>query len=179
MKKIVLILAILSAWASSSFADQSLPDPLTTVDQVDLARYAGKWHQIAYFPTRFQKNCEINVTAEYAIQADGTVSVLNQCTKVNGTRKSIRGTARVVNSTSFAELKVKFFWFAPAGDYWVIDLGPQYEYAVVSEPKRKFLWILSRTPQLSRSQYDAILSRIAAKGLDLQRIKLTSELLPE
>jgi apolipoprotein D and lipocalin family protein len=174
MKITLFLLSSLLFWAGSAEAQ----GPLTTVAKVDLARYAGKWHQIAYYPTRFQKNCEVNVTAEYTLNADGTVKVRNECFKLNGTRKAIIGTARVVNVETNAELKVKFFWFAPAGDYWIVDLGADYEYAVVSEPKRKFLWVLSRTPQMPKAQYEAILERVAAKGLSPERIKLTSELLP-
>jgi apolipoprotein D and lipocalin family protein len=170
------LIVLFCVWAGSSFAQGM--DPLTTVAKVDLARYAGKWHQIAYYPTRFQKNCEVNVTAEYTLNADGTVKVRNECFKLNGTRKAIIGTARVVNVETNAELKVKFFWFAPAGDYWIVDLGADYEYAVVSEPKRKFMWVLSRAPQMPKAQYEAILERVAAKGLSPERIKLTSELLP-
>ncbi len=164
--------------AGQARAQRAETEPLTTVSSVDLRQYMGKWYQIAYFPTRFQKNCEQNVSATYTLLEDSSVRVENECFKNNGTRKSIKGVARVVNPETNAQLKVKFFWFAPAGDYWIIDLGQNYEYAVVSEPKRRFLWILARNPNLSRELYASLLSKIAAKGLDASRVKLTSELLP-
>lgn len=147
---------------------------LETVPFVDLSRYAGKWYQIAFFPTRFQKNCTIDTTAEYTTRSDGRIGVRNECTKPNGRRTSIEGTARVVDPTTQAKLKVKFFWFAPAGDYWVIDLGENYEYAVVGTPDRKFLWILSRNPIMDRALYDTLVSRVREKAFPTERLQITA-----
>jgi apolipoprotein D and lipocalin family protein len=159
--------------ASASTASE--PE-VRTVDYVNLERYAGLWHQIAFYPTRFQGDCTIDTTATYTLRPDGKVGVLNECTKTNGKRKSIEGKARIVDEKTQAKLKVKFFWFAPAGDYWIIDLGPNYEYAVVGTPNRKYLWILSRTPTMDRVTYEKILERIQAQAFDIGKIQITSKI---
>lgn len=160
--------------AAAAHAD---PLPLKTVNFVDLNRYAGLWHQIAFFPTRFQKNCTLNTTAEYGLRSDGKVSVRNECTKnKNGKRVSIEGYARVVDTVTQAKLKVKFFWFAPAGDYWVIDLGANYEYAVVGTPDRDYLWILSRSPTMCRSVYDGLVEAARNQGFPVEKLVKTAPL---
>lgn len=183
MKLAILIslLSCLSLNACSSAqacGDPNLPE-VRTVQSVDLERYLGLWHQIAFFPTRFQGSCRIQTTATYGLLPDGRVSVHNECTKPNGKRKSIDGTAKVVDKGTNARLKVKFFWFAPAGDYWIIDLDPEYRFAVVGSPDRNYLWILSRTPRMSRTLYENLVARIGAQRFDTGRLALTSELLPE
>jgi apolipoprotein D and lipocalin family protein len=147
--------------------------PLETVSNVDLVRYAGLWHQIAFLPTRFQKNCTIDTTATYTAREDGRIGVRNECSTPAGKRNSIEGYARVVDRSTNAKLKVKFFWFAPAGDYWVIDLDPNYEYAVVGAPNRKYLWVLSRKPNLDSATYSAIVERARQKGFDVSRLQIT------
>jgi apolipoprotein D and lipocalin family protein len=140
-----------------------------TVSSVDLRRYTGVWYEIARLPNRFQKNCTSDVTATYTLRDDGKIRVLNQCLDESGKRKSAEGTARVVEGTSNAKLKVTFFW-PFYGDYWILDLGSNYEYAVVGEPRRKYFWILSRTPQFNDQLYKQILERGARQGYDLTRL---------
>jgi apolipoprotein D and lipocalin family protein len=118
-------------------------EPLETVPFVDLTRYSGKWHEIARFPNRFQRNCIGETTAIYTLQDDGTIAVLNQCRKRNGSFTSARGRARVAGGKGpNSKLKVTFFW-PFRGDYWIIDLDPDYQWAVVGEPRRRYLWILA------------------------------------
>jgi len=180
MLRILSVCGLLFLNACSSAqacGDPNLPE-VRTVQSVDLNRYLGTWHQIAFFPTRFQGKCKIDTTAEYGLLEDGRVSVRNECTRPDGKRKSIEGTAKVVDKSTNARLKVKFFWFAPAGDYWIIELDPDYQTAVVGSPDRNYLWILSRSPRISRALYDELVARIGAQQFDVKRIELTSELLP-
>ncbi len=154
------------------------PKEVRTVEYVDLNRYAGKWYQIAFFPTFFQGKCTIDTTATYGLLPDGRVSVLNECRTPKGKYRSITGTARVVDFDSNAKLKVKFFWFAPAGDYWILDLDPNYQTAVVGSPDRKFLWFLARTPSIPKSRYDQLVNAAAGQLFDVSRLQLTSTLQP-
>lgn len=149
---------------------------LLTVESVDLSRYVGLWHQIAYLPNRFQKNCTIDTTAEYSIREDGKVGVHNECTNIKGKRKQISGKAKIVDAQTNAKLKVKFFWFAPAGDYWIIGLDEDYQYAVVGTPDRKNLWILSREPSLDRATYEKIRGQVAWQSFDVSRIQVTGKI---
>ncbi len=125
--------------------------PLQAVPKVDLKRYAGDWYEFARTPNRFEKSCAGDVTAHYRLQADGKIGVRNECRKVDGKLEVAKGKAHVVDPVSDAKLRVSFFWpFSFA--YWIIGLDEQYRWAVVGEPGRKNLWILSRSANLESAQ---------------------------
>ena len=149
--------------------------PLEVVDSVDIARYAGKWYEIARYPNSFERGC-VGVTAEYTPRDDGRIDVVNTCieSSLDGPSREIRGTARVVDSTTNAKLKVSFFW-PFEGDYWIIDLGKDYEYAVVGEPRRRYLWILGRKPTMADAQYRQIVERLPAQGYDPDKLVRTCQ----
>lgn len=144
---------------------------LNAVGSVDIQRYSGKWYEIASFPMSFQKDCYC-VTAEYSLSDKGYVKVYNSCRKgsVQGKVKSIEGKAFIVDGTNNAKLKVQFFWPFKS-PYWIIDLDPDYKWAVVSGPSRKYLWILSRTPDMDKTAYKSITDRLEKNGFDLSRLK--------
>ena len=144
--------------------------PLETVPQVDLGRYMGTWFEIASFPQRFQKGCT-DSRAEYRVRPDGDVEVLNSCLR-DGKVDTAKGKAWVVDKTTNAKLKVSFFW-PFRGDYWIIDLGKDYEYAVVSAPSRKYLWILAREPRMDETLYATIIEQLRARGFDIAKLQRT------
>jgi apolipoprotein D and lipocalin family protein len=147
--------------------------PLDVVSKVDLKRYVGTWYEIASYPTSFQKGC-IGTKATYSLREDGDIDVLNQCYKkgFDGEISSAKGKAWVVDKTTNAKLKVRFFW--PFwGSYWIIDLGKDYNYAVVGHPSREYLWVLSRTPQMDDVLYYDILGRITQQGYDTSKLVKT------
>jgi apolipoprotein D and lipocalin family protein len=148
------------------------PPPLDVVPAVDLSRYIGRWYEIASFPQRFQKGCT-DSRAEYRILPDGDVEVLNSCLRDEKV-DTAKGKAWVVETTTNAKLKVSFFW-PFRGDYWIIDLGKDYEYAVVSAPSMKYLWILSRTPQIDEQRYQGIVTRLKDRGFDVARLNRTPQ----
>ena len=163
----VLLLGALIA-SMAIYAAASDP-PLATVPRVELNRYLGRWYEIARYPNRFEKQCARDVTATYTLRQDGKISVLNACIKQDGALNEGKGWAKVVDTNTNAKLKVTFFW-PFFGDYWVLELGHNYEYAVVGEPSRKYLWILSRTSHISDGQYSEILGRLAAKGYNAAKL---------
>ena len=142
---------------------------LETVTSVDLSRYVGQWYEIARLPNRFEKKCADSVTANYTLMDDGRIKVVNRCRKKSGEFTTATGKAKVVDKKSNAKLKVTFFW-PFYGDYWILDLGLNYEYAVVGDPSRKFLWILSRKPTMEEADYQNILARMQARGFDISRM---------
>jgi apolipoprotein D and lipocalin family protein len=150
--------------------------PLTTVPSVDLQKYAGKWFEIASFPQRFQKGCDYT-TAEYTMTDKGFVIVENRCIKggIDGKKKYIKGKAFVVENSGNAKLKVQFFW-PFKGDYWIIDLADDYSYAVVGNPNRKYLWILSRTPEINETIYQKIIAELIINGFDVSKIIKTKQM---
>lgn len=165
-------LLLLGTGCATTTEREALP-PLTTVPQLELQRYLGTWYELASFPQRFQAGCTAT-TATYALRDDGEIDVENRCNKgsLDGKVDVAHGRARVVDKTTNAKLEVSFFgpfW----GDYWVIDLAPDYSYAVVGHPGRDYLWILSRTRALPPDVYDGILARLRAQHYDLTRLQKT------
>ena len=145
---------------------------LETVSKVELDRYLGKWYEIAHLPAGFQNGCN-QTTATYSLQENGNISVLNECSK-NGKYKKAKGTAKVVDKQTGAKLKVTFFW-PFYGDYWILKLGENYDYAVVGTPNRKYLWILSRTPTIDTKLYSELREFAKSKGFNVDNLILTSQ----
>lgn len=173
MRCTLMLLAALAAVACGSRKVDG--PPLRTVEHVELQRYLGTWYEIASYPQRFQRGCTAT-TANYAPGDDGEIVVRNRCRKgsLDGKLDEAVGRARVVDTTSNAKLEVSFFgpfW----GDYWIIDLGDGYEYAVVGHPSREYLWILSREPKLPPATYDGILERLREQGYDTSKLVVTQQ----
>ena len=152
----------------SSLQQPDYPD-LPTVDYVDLDRYLGRWYEIARYPNDFEQGC-VGVTADYSLRDDGQIGVVNTCRNSDGGAKErIQGVARVDDRTTNAKLKVSFFW-PFSGPYWIIDLDPDYRYAVVGEPSRRFFWILSRTPTMEDETLKDILQKMPGWSYDQDRL---------
>lgn len=149
--------------------------PLEVVPFVDLTRYTGIWYEISRYPHRFQEGC-IGSRATYTLRSDGKIAVLNECFEgsLSGELRNAKGTAKVVDTKSNAKLKVSFFW-PFSGDYWIIDIGKEYEYAVVGHPDRTYLWILSRMKKMDEKLYQEILERLEAKGYDTAKLIRTQQ----
>jgi apolipoprotein D and lipocalin family protein len=174
MKRLAAVFGMLWAGGCASTTTERLHLPaLETVPHVDLARYLGTWYEIASFPQSFQRGCTAT-TATYTLRDDGQLDVLNRCRlgSPDGEEKTARGRARVVDRSTNAKLEVSFFrpfW----GAYWIIDLAPDYSYAVVGHPGRDYLWILSRTPTMSDETYQRIVARLRAQGYETSRLVRT------
>ena len=150
---LVAIISIIFLFLISCASPQNndLP-PLTTVDQVDLNKYTGLWYEIAKIPNSFQDQCAYGTTAENSIDTDGDIIVINSCYDEVGKIDIADGVANVVDKKTNAKLEVSFvsflgirpFW----GDYWIIGLDENYQWAVIGTPSRKYGWILSRTSSL-------------------------------
>ncbi len=151
--------------------------PLEPVSALDLARYAGTWHEIARYPNWFQRNCVGEVTATYTVRDDGLVGVLNACRKADGATIRAEGVARRPDpARAPAKLEVRFApdWLAWLpfvwADYWVVELAPDYSYAFVGEPSREYFWILARSPRIDETTYARLLERATALGYDRSRL---------
>jgi apolipoprotein D and lipocalin family protein len=182
---ITALCCILAAWvppaSAQSQSSEASPAPLESITSLDVPRYMGTWYEVAKYPNWFQKRCIANTSATYAVQPDGMLQVLNRCQKEDGSITDALGEAKQVGDANSPKLKVRF---APAwlsflpfvwGNYWVIDLDPQYQLAAVSEPSRKYLWILSRTQTVEPKAYDALLQRLKEKGFNLDAIEISKQ----
>lgn len=151
------------------------------VSSVDLKRYSGKWFEIARYSNKYQKNCVGNTTATYALKEEGKILVTNECLKKDGTVIDAKGEGKIADKTSNAKLEVRFapgyLAFLPSvwGNYWIIDLDENYQYAAVGDPKREYLWILSRTPKLNDATYQNILRRVETMGFSPGKLVKTPQ----
>ena len=176
LARLSILCVCLSGLACATTTTQRLGlPPLQTVANVDLHRYLGTWYEIASFMEPYEKNC-FGTYAVYSQRPDGHIDVLNSCRKgsLTGDVDTAHGEARVVDEQTHAKLKVNFFgpfW----GDYWVLELGNDYDYAVVGHPSRDHLWILSRTPHLDAQRYADIIGRLKAAGYETDKLRPTPQ----
>jgi apolipoprotein D and lipocalin family protein len=155
-------------------------EPLRVVESVDLSRYAGRWYEVARLPNRFEEKCAGDVSAEYTPLSDGRLKVVNRCRKKDGRMTQAEGVARPADRKGAnSRLKVRFapsfLSFLPFvwGDYQIIELAPDYSHALVGDPGRKYLWILSRTPQLDEAAFRKLTESARAQGFDVSKLLLT------
>jgi apolipoprotein D and lipocalin family protein len=147
--------------------------PLEVFPQVDLEKYLGEWYEIARLPAPFEKEC-YSTKAVYEKNPDGTISVINTCRikSTQGKIKTAKGKAYISDPESNAKLKVQFFW-PFSGNYWILDVGPEYEYALVGEPGRRYLWILSRTPELEKIIIEKLVQKAINRGFNTHHLIFT------
>ncbi len=177
--KTISVISLIMLSALTGVAQESI---LSVVPTLDLQRYMGTWYEIARLPNWFQKRCDRDVSAAYTLLDNGDIRVVNRCRKADGQMNEAVGRARLAAKNGpNTKLKVRF---APAflsilpavwGDYWIIDLAADYSYAVVGEPSRKYLWILSRTAVLDEVTLHDIHERIRQQGYDPNLLVSTTQ----
>lgn len=162
----------------------SLPEnPPQTVDQVDLQKYAGLWYEIARLPVIFQKADE-RATAEYSLNPNGHIALVNTAYEQSGENRSVTGTAVPVKNSGNAKLKVtidnffaKLFGSPPDyGNYWILKLDTDYRYVLVGSANRKTLWLLARTPQIPEPIFQDYIAHAAQAGYDTTRLIVNNTL---
>lgn len=157
---------------NQSSGNASVPGPAKSVE---LSRYIGRWHEQARYEAGFQKGCEA-VTADYSTTADGTVAVVNSCREgsVTGPLRTADATAKVVEGSNGAKLKVRFF--GPIeGDYWVLDRARDYSWSIVGEPSGRYFWILTRAPRISEREYGRLVARAKSLGYETDIVRRTAQ----
>jgi apolipoprotein D and lipocalin family protein len=178
--KIAIGSAVLLGLGATTMAyaqKQSLP----TVEKVELDRYLGKWYEVARKPLYFQNKCNRDVTATYTLNENGNIVVDNRCIKKDGEQTQSGGEAFVQNPPQNTKLKVSFLpdfirWIPVGrGDYWVLKLDENYQTVLVGEPKRKYMWILSRDPQLDKNVVNEYLQYAQSVGYDLSDVIHTKQ----
>ncbi|MGE5481198.1 MAG: lipocalin family protein [Chloroflexota bacterium] len=159
-----------AACAVAYYVRRKRTPPPKTAPYVDIERYLGKWYELARTPNWFQRNC-ICSTAEYSLREDGRIGVLNSCRKGSptGKIKQVKGWAEVADEETNSKLKVKLKMPFKA-DYWILDVAEDYSWAIVGDPCRKRLWILSRVKDLEEEKLDGLIETAALKGYDVSHI---------
>jgi apolipoprotein D and lipocalin family protein len=170
-----LALALLSGLLGGCAGMQSKED-LPTVASVDLSRYAGTWYEIARLPMWFQRHC-VDSKAVYTVRSDGQVGVHNECMTDDGGLAMADGVATVVDAKTNARLMVVFDnWFARLfgssreGNYWILDLDPEYRTVLVGTPDRRYLWILARAPQIDDATYRKLVHLARGFGYPVEQL---------
>ena len=169
MKASLIILAV------ALFTSFQNPESMNTIDtstvaHLDLKRYLGKWYEIARFPNSFEKDL-VGVTATYSMRRDGKIKVVNQGYKgtLNGKLSRSVGKAKIPDPNHPARLKVSFFLFF-YGDYYVLELDEDYQYAMIGSSSPNYFWILSRSPQMDEEVYQMLLEKARGRGYDLSTL---------
>lgn len=178
-KKIISIINLVLLLTACSSPQENNSPQLVTVKQVDLKKYIGLWHEIAKIPNSFQDHCSYGTTAEYKIDDDGDIIVVNSCYDDEGKIDVAEGLAKVVDKKTNAKLEVSFFSILGIrpfwGDYWIIGLDENYEWAVVGTPNRKYGWILSRTPSLPDSTMENIFKLLKSQYYNPEDFELSRQ----
>ena len=175
LKKISLACLLAASAMTPAFAKTQVQ----AVEQVDLNKYLGQWHEVVRKPLMFQKDCAYNVTANYSLNAKGNVAVDNRCYKADGSMKQSKAEGFVQNAPANSKLKVSFLpkairWIPVArGDYWVLKIDQDYQTVLVGEPNKKYLWVLSRDPQPNKAVVDEYLNYAKSLGYDLNDLIYT------
>ena len=181
MRKLAVLLLSLVPLSMTMATMALAAAPVTSVPALDITRYAGQWHEIARLPMSFQEECASDVTAAYTLRDDDFIDVRNACRTAEGEDIVAQGLARPVEGHP-GQLEVRFApgWLGWVpfvwADYWVIDLDPGYTWAVVGEPGRQTLWVLSREPSMERALFEQIKTRAAALGYDLAPLIVSAPL---
>ena len=165
IRNIIVLMTVFSIFSCGSNAE------LDTVDELDLEKYSGTWYEIARLPNNFEKNL-ICVTANYSIKDNSKVQVINKGHREDNPSKlkESKGTAWVPDSDEPGRLKVSFFW-PFAGDYYVMQLDPDYKYSLVGSPTRKYLWILCRNKRLDGPTINKLMEYAAEQGFDVEQLE--------
>lgn len=143
---------------------------LSTVQQLDVERYMGTWYEIARYDHSFERSL-VGVTATYKLRPDGKITVINQGFKnsLSGKLKKAKGKAKQPNPDEPGKLKVAFFLFFYA-DYFILELDEDYQWVLIGSSSDKYLWILSRTPQLEPETLNHIVSKAEERGYDTKKL---------
>ncbi len=148
--------------------------PLPTVASLDLQRYLGTWYEIDRLPMRHEPEDATDISAHYSLDDDGSVRVRNRCIHKGELQEAI-GRATPVDASN-SRLEVSFLpeglrWIPfTKGDYWVIALDPDYSAAMVGSPDRKYLWLLSRQPEMDATIRDHYIARARQLGFDVDQL---------
>ena len=170
MVKLLSILLLVTS--TSCTMNQAEKPKRTTVANVDLERYMGVWYEIARFPHSFEKGL-VGVTATYTKLPSGKIEVLNQGYKgtLDGKRSKVKGWAKIPDPNEPGRLKVYFFW-PFGGEYLVLDLDEEnYSYVLVGSSSPNYLWIMSRTPQMSEETYNYLVGKAKELGYNLEKLE--------
>ena len=163
------VLLVMCAIICSCKAQNEIIDK-TVVNELDINKYLGKWYEIARYDHSFERDL-VGVTATYSFREDGKIKVVNSGFEktLNGEKSVAIGKAKIPYKNVPSKLKVSFFWFF-YGDYFVLDLDENYQWAIIGSSSDNYLWILSRTSTLEKNLYNELLDKLTNRGYDVNKL---------
>lgn len=168
------VLAAALAVSAPARTEVESQEPLRAVPALDVSRYTGTWHELARLPVEHEQDCVRAITATYTLRPDGRLDLRNECTRADGERETVTGVARPGDGPGKFEVRFAPAWLAPLpfvwDDYWVIAIDDEYRWAIVGEPDREFLWILSREPTVDERTLEDLKGRARMLGYDLEQL---------
>ena len=175
MRLILGPLAFAAALLAGAASAQS-PNPLPTVEKVDFVRYAGTWYEIARLPNKLQADCAGDVSTTFTLRGMRTYDIVTRCRRNDGSEETDVGIARVQDLNTNAKMEWRFLPLAVAWwpfawtDYWIVDLAPDYSWAMAAMPSREAMWILARKPELDAATYDRLVAKARALGFETAKL---------
>lgn len=169
MRNYILLFILLATGTFSCQSQTNMIDK-TVVTELDIDKYLGKWYELARYDHRFERNL-VGVSATYSMREDGKIKVLNAGYKdsLDGVFSEAIGKAKIPNMKEPAKLKVSFFWIF-YGDYFVMELDEDYQWALIGSSSDDYLWILSRTPHMDETLYEGLLTKLTKRGYDVSKL---------
>ncbi len=160
----LLAAALLAAAPAPAAA--SAPEPAR---RVDASNYSGRWYEIARLPNRFQRNCA-EPSVDYTLEGE-KVRAVQRCKPVDGKNgRTFRSSGRILDPGANAKVRLTFagFW---SQDYWILDNDPAARWALVGDPRGRFIWVMFRDPAPPEAAVTAAVARARALGYDVQRFE--------
>ena len=169
MRSVQLLTLLFYLALSACNAQESMIDKSVS-PYFELDRYLGTWYEIARYDHRFERGMD-GVTATYSLREDGLIKVENKGCKggLDGKLSTAIGKAKVPNPDQPSKLKVSFFWFF-YGDYYVLELDPDYQWALIGSSSDNYLWILSRKAHIRPDLYQELIAKLKARGYDTDKL---------
>jgi apolipoprotein D and lipocalin family protein len=173
-----------AALVSGALAAPAAAQDIVTVEKVDMVRYAGTWYEIARLPNKLQAECAGDVSTTFRLRGMRTYDIETRCRRKDGSEEIDMGIARVQDPTTGAKMEWRFlplalaWWPFAWTDYWIVDLSPDYSWAVAAVPTREAMWILSRKPELDAATYDRLVAKARAMGFDTGKLIRTRHSAP-
>ncbi|MBT1705618.1 lipocalin family protein [Chryseosolibacter indicus] len=164
----LVMLAVICFFVLGSCGN-TIPEGASAVSPFDVKRYVGKWYEIARLDFKQERGLN-NTTADYSLNEDGTITVLNRgYNKTKGEWKEATGKAKFVDGQNEARLKVSFFGPFYSG-YNVIAIDPEYQYALVAGESLKYLWLLSRKTTMPEKVKQEYLKKAKSLGYNTEEL---------
>ncbi|MDX2235439.1 MAG: lipocalin family protein [Hyphomonadaceae bacterium] len=154
----------------ASVALAAAPEPAR---RVDASNYSGRWYEIARLPNRFQRNCT-GASVDYTLEGE-KVRAVQRCAAVAGKNgRTFRSSGRILDPGTNAKVRLTFagFW---SQDYWILDNDPAARWAIVGDPRGRFVWIMFRDPTPGDAAVAAAVSRARALGYDTSRLEYAGQ----